>query len=155
MSMFKVIKAVQIFVLLVTSVVIISCDAEVKDNGMGEFLPVEKAFVLSVSSTDKDSISARWDIADGYHLYKDKFEFALVNDDYQIVSLDMPKGKMIEDKIFGNKESYDRSMEVKILLKPVNDSGKVIVKTSYQGCSEKGLCYPPQSVETELMLKGS
>ncbi|MDH3327419.1 MAG: protein-disulfide reductase DsbD family protein, partial [Gammaproteobacteria bacterium] len=77
------------------------------------------------------------------------------NEDYQIASLDMPKGKMILDKVFGNKESYEGAVDVNIALKTINDSGKVIVTTSYQGCSEKGLCYPPQTVQTEINLSGS
>jgi len=123
-----------------------------QDNGKGEFLPVEKAFVLSIKAQDEKSITAHWDIADGYHLYKDKFEFALGDDNYQISSLKMPEGKMIEDKVFGNKLSYEGQLDVTISLKKVNDTGKVILKTSYQGCSEKGLCYPPQHIETELAL---
>ena len=145
-------KILKVAGLLLSGLVLAACEKEVKDNGMGEFLPVEKAFVLTVNSVDKNTVNASWKIAEGYHLYKDKFEFSLGNDDYQISALDMPKGTMIEDKIFGKQESYAGALDVKIALKEINPTGKVIVKTRYQGCSDKGLCYPPQSVESEIML---
>jgi len=145
----------KIVVMLVFGLLVSACGNnanDVKDNGMGVFLPVEKAFAFSVKPVEDNVISARWEIADGYYLYKDKFEFAVINDEYQIAELDMPKGKMIDDKVFGNKESYDGSLEIRVSLKAVNASGKLLFRVGYQGCSEKGLCYPPQSVETEIAL---
>jgi len=117
-----------------------------------EFLPVEKAFVFNVKAAGKNQLTAHWDIAEGYHLYKNKFEFSLANNDYQISTLNMPKGEMILDEVFGDQESYKGSLDITIALKALNDSGNVVLQTKYQGCSEKGLCYPPQKVKSVITL---
>lgn len=124
-------------------------------NMQFEFLPVEKAFVFTVEAASDNSIVAKWEIAEGYHLYKNKFEFSLGNEDYQINELNLPKGKMILDKTFGDQESYSGKMAVNIKLKSINETGKVTLNTKYQGCSEKGLCYPPQKVASVIELKSS
>jgi len=150
--MTKMLKMASIFAF---SLLLGACDKDVKNNGMGEFLPVEEAFVFSVEAIDKNTINASWKIADGYYLYKDKFEFSLANDDYQIASINIPKGKMIEDKVFGNKESYEGAVDIKITLKAVNASsvsGKATINVGYQGCSARGLCYPPQDVKSVISL---
>ena len=42
----------------------------------GDFLPADQAFVLSTSSDSADRITLRWDIADGYYLYRDKVKIS-------------------------------------------------------------------------------
>ena len=148
------INSVKLTGLLAISFGLMACSSEdnTKSNVMGEFLPVEQAFVLSVKAVGKDALKAHWDIAEGYHLYKDKFAFELEGNDYQIKSLNIPKGEMILDKVFGDKESFKKAVDIDIRLKANNDTGKVILSASYQGCSEKGLCYPPQTVKTSIDL---
>ena len=42
-----------------------------------EFLDPERAFVLTVDAVNGATVRARWDIAEGYYLYRDKFGFDL------------------------------------------------------------------------------
>ena len=44
-------------------------------SGADEFLEPDVAFVLSAAAAGPGVIEARWDIADGYYLYRDKFRF--------------------------------------------------------------------------------
>ena len=47
----------------------------------GDFLPVDEAFVFSASSGSPDRITLRWDIADGYYLYRDKVKVTVAGAD--------------------------------------------------------------------------
>ena len=46
-----------------------------------EFLDPERAFVLTVDAVNGATVRARWDIAEGYYLYRDKFDFDLKDPD--------------------------------------------------------------------------
>jgi thioredoxin:protein disulfide reductase len=120
----------------------------------GEFLPPEQAFRLSVDVKDADALIARWQIADGYYLYRDKMRFAL--QDVRGVSLSkiaLPAGIVEEDEFFGRVEIYPEDIEVTLPLERAGgEAQRVTVKAQYQGCAEAGLCYPPMTRELTVEL---
>ena len=113
-------------------------------QGEPQFLPPDEVFVLSAESRDGQLV-ANWDVADGYYLYKDKIQFRL-KDAPQGVSLgtpQLPEGKIKDDEFFGRLEVYLKDFSATV---PVQGAGgPVAVDVTYQGCSEQGLCYPPQT----------
>ncbi len=110
-------------------------------------LPPEQAYRFSVRAIDAKTIEARWQITDGYYMYRDKFKFALEGG--TLGAPQLPPGKMKEDDIFGKVEVYRK--EVKILL-PVEAAGPVTLKAVSQGCWDGGICYPPINQEARLDL---
>ncbi|MBA1147718.1 protein-disulfide reductase DsbD [Ectothiorhodospiraceae bacterium WFHF3C12] len=111
-----------------------------------DILPVEKAFPFSVELVEPDRIVARWDTREGYYLYKDKIAFRLVGGDNRIVNVQLPAGKMKEDPYFGRLAVYPYPVQAYIELdRPA--AGDLMLEADYQGCAEKGICYPPQTVE--------
>ncbi|TRZ92629.1 MAG: protein-disulfide reductase DsbD [Rhodocyclaceae bacterium] len=112
-----------------------------------EPLPPEQAYRFSARAIDARTIEARWQIADGYYMYRDKFKFALEGGTLGAPKL--PPGKMKEDDLFGKVEVYRK--EVKILL-PVEGTGQVTLKTVSQGCWDGGICYPPLNQEAKIDL---
>lgn len=121
--------------------------AEAKD----EFLHPDVAFVLSLSvGGDDDVLHLKWDIADGYYLYRDKFRFA-ARQGLQLGPARFPPGEIRTDEFFGRVEVfYD---EVRVTL-PVTDvtASTGTLDVTYQGCADAGLCYPPieKSIPVEL-----
>jgi len=115
-----------------------------------EFLPVDKAFKYSAVMIDEKTIKASWDIADGYHLYKNKLKFEITAGGYQVANVDYPESVMLDDKIFGKQESYKNSLDVIITLAKISDGGAIKLKSGYQGCAAQGLCYPPESKVSEF-----
>jgi len=103
-----------------------------------EPLPPEDAFRFSARMVDAKTIEARWQITDGYYMYRDKFRFAA--DGGSLGAPTLPAGKIKEDEIFGKVETYRK--EVKVLL-PVEATGPVTLKVASQGCWDGGICYPP------------
>jgi thiol:disulfide interchange protein DsbD len=117
-----------------------------------EPLPPEEAFRFSARTVDAKTIEARWQITDGYYMYRDKFKFVLEGGTLGAAKL--PPGKVKDDEIFGKVETYRK--EVKILL-PVEAAGAVTLKVVSQGCWDGGICYPPvnQQAALEMTAAGS
>lgn len=110
-----------------------------------ELLPADEAFRLDVEVADPNTLVARWDIADGYYLYRDKFA-ATAADDSPVTPqpLQMPAGEKKHDEFFGDIEVYHNRAEARIPLKRTSkDSTEVAFTFAYQGCAERGVCYPP------------
>src|SRR3990172_1268841 len=73
--------------------------------GSSEILTAEEAFQLSAQgSSGKDRLIVRWDIADGYYLYRDKFALATEDDDIRLREFSVPPGKLKSDPDFGQVE---------------------------------------------------
>lgn len=122
-----------------------------------EFLSPDKAFNLTVKVIDKNTLLANFTIADGYYLYRDKIKFALKNSGaaVQIDSVIMPPGDIKTDPNFGKTEVFHKSFQAVIVLKrSSNDEQIVSLIAGYQGCSEKGVCYPPARKIAGLTLIG-
>ena len=118
------------------------------------FLRPEQAFILSVDVKDPYTVVVRWNIADGYYLYRDKFKFEFIDTDAAaIIPSALPRGVEKEDESFGLMEVYFKEIEIPL---PINRSipapSDVTLKVGYQGCAEKGFCYPPMTRDIALSL---
>ena len=112
-------------------------------NKKNDFLSVDKAFKFKIYSfKDLKQLDIQFNIAPGYYLYKSKID--VIIDPVLVFDLIKDKGKIKEDEFFGKQEVFYGATTLKIIPKvELSKNYKVILK--YQGCSEKGLCYPPVS----------
>ena len=112
-------------------------------NKKNDFLSVDKAFKFKIYSfKDLKRLDIQFNIAPGYYLYKSKID--VIIDPILDFDLIKDKGKIKEDEFFGKQEVFYGATTLKIIPKvELSKNYKVILK--YQGCSEKGLCYPPVS----------
>jgi len=108
-----------------------------------DLLPVDEAFVLSANATSADRIAVEWKIADGYYLYRHRAK-AVATDGSRLGALDLPHGEPHEDEFFGRVETFRGRMAGSVPVEAA-DGGQVVLKISYQGCADAGVCYPPQS----------
>ena len=117
-----------------------------------EPLPPDQAFRFSARVVDGKTIEARWQIADGYYMYRDKFKFTLEGGKLGAVTL--PRGLIKADETFGEVETLRK--EVKVLLPvstdPAGSAAKLTLKTVSQGCWDGGICYPPLRQQAVLDL---
>ncbi len=112
-------------------------------NKKNDFLPVDKAFKFEVYSfEDLKQLDIKFNIAPGYYLYKSKINISIDPIlDFEFIKAN---GIIKEDEFFGKQEVFYKTTAIKIISKSqLPNNYKVILK--YQGCSEKGLCYPPVS----------
>ncbi|MEQ1488601.1 MAG: protein-disulfide reductase DsbD [Methylotenera sp.] len=117
-----------------------------------EFLSPEAAFKLNLSTVDAQNIQANFTVVPGYYLYKERVKFEIKTPDTsKIVEISLPAGEIKEDVNFGKQEVYHHDFKANIKLSSTNN-GPVIINASYQGCSEKGLCYAPikQTITVDL-----
>ncbi len=119
-----------------------------------EFLPGDQVFIFSAEAENGNLIKARWDIRDGYYLYRDKFKFELQNaEGITLDTITMPSGKVKVDESFGRMEVYYHEVEVPLPLKRSKlDSTEVTLVAKFQGCADRGFCYPPMKSEMPISL---
>ncbi len=109
-----------------------------------EFLPVEEAFDFSHAVIDGDTLLVRWVMPDGYYLYKHRFGFKTrAGSPLLLGEAVVPAGKAKEDEYFGAVEVYYHEVEIRVPLLGGIDGQEVGV--DFQGCADKGLCYPPET----------
>ena len=115
------------------------------NHGEEEFLRPEQAFVLATPTVSDDEISLEWKISDGYYLYQSKFRVQAATPG---VTLGEPKFSPTEtkqDPIFGEVQVYHHKAALKVPVEQAPAGAKAIeLKLRYQGCADKGICYPPQ-----------
>lgn len=106
------------------------------------FLAPNEAFQVSLQLTDDQQLEARFTIAPGYYLYRDRISFSTPVDMGKIQSTP-PAGEAKNDPTFGKVEVYkhDFSVPVKAQKQWPLDAH---VTVNYQGCAEGGICFPPQ-----------
>ena len=115
-----------------------------------QLLPPEQAFRFAARALDDRTLEARFTIADGYYLYRDKLKFAVA--DGVIASPLLPPGKMKTDEFFGRVETYRGNVVVKLPLSAPITGRKLVLAADSQGCADAGVCYPPTQQKVTLEL---
>ena len=120
-----------------------------------KLLEPERAFAFSVQALDERTVEARFAIANGYYLYREKLHFS-VEPAGLAAAPSLPAGKIKDDEFFGKVETYRGQLAVKLALQQPAPGSKVVVRAESQGCADAGVCYPPQvqNVTVTLPLPG-
>ena len=113
-------------------------------------LPPEQAFRFSARAIDANTIEAHWDIAKGYYLYRNKFQFSVQPATIKLGAPKIPAGKIHDDENFGKVETYRD--EVSILIPLTHAEDHLTLNVVSQGCADIGVCYPPQPQQASLQL---
>jgi len=115
-----------------------------------EFLDPEVAFKFSARALDANTLEARWQIADGYYMYRDKFKFELAG--ATLGTPQLPPGKLKQDEYFGKVETYLKDVRIALPIQRAPGATSVTLKATSQGCADAGLCYTPQTVSATIKL---
>ena len=126
---------------------------EVNEN---EFLSPDVAFKLDLTAKDANNLIAKFSIEPGYYLYRERIKFTVApGSTASIGNVELPAGDIKNDPNFGKQEVYHHDFVAKIALNNSaknSASGNVKISARYQGCSEKGLCYAPQTKAFDIAL---
>ncbi|MEW6118742.1 MAG: protein-disulfide reductase DsbD [Pseudomonadota bacterium] len=115
-----------------------------------EPLDPEAAFRFSARALDANTLEARWQVAEGYYMYRDKFRFELAGGTLGKVVL--PPGKMKDDDTFGRVETYRKEVRIALPIQRAPGTTSVTLKATAQGCWDGGLCYMPQTTTASIRL---
>ncbi|WP_137818537.1 protein-disulfide reductase DsbD [Pseudomonas sp. 2FG] len=118
-------------------------------NNSADFLPVREAFRLSLVDSSAQSIKLRFVAAEGYYLYRHRFQFRIEPADIANGAAQLPAGQQKTDAYFGEVEVYYGVLDVELPLKNP-DQRPFSLQVTYQGCADKGLCYPPETERLEI-----
>jgi thiol:disulfide interchange protein DsbD len=115
---------------------------------------VEEAFQFELEVNDQNSLIARWFVAEGNYLYRDKLHFELTEGSHnQLGSVTLPAGQNKMDEIFGLTEVYPHDGSVIVPLIRSGPENNISITLKFQGCSETfHICYPPTEQRYELVL---
>jgi thiol:disulfide interchange protein DsbD len=113
-------------------------------NNSADFLPVRQAFQLEQVQTAEQDITLRFVIAEGYYLYRHRFEFKAEPAQMALGTAQLPAGEQKHDEYFGDVEVYHGILDVHI-PRPADDQRPFTLAVTFQGCADKGLCYPPET----------
>jgi thiol:disulfide interchange protein DsbD len=108
-----------------------------------DFLHPDVAFRVA-ARVDGNVLKVRWVIADGYYLYKQKFDVKAESPDLVLSAPQFPAGVVKTDPYLGTQEIYTQQVEALVPYTRIDAGAHPIqIKVTYQGCAEAGLCYPP------------
>jgi thiol:disulfide interchange protein DsbD len=115
-----------------------------------KLLPPEQAFRLSARALDPATIEARFDVVDGYYLYRDKLRFS-VGQGPPLPAV-LPRGQRKHDEFFGDVETYRGSVVIRVPLPSASPATTVTLHVDSQGCADAGICYPPNPQQLEIQV---
>ncbi|WP_448106190.1 protein-disulfide reductase DsbD [Pseudomonas azerbaijanoccidentalis] len=121
-------------------------------NNSADFLPVREAFQLSLVESTPQSIKLRFVATEGYYLYRHRFQFRAEPADVVLGAVQLPDGQKKHDEYFGDVEVYHGILDVEL---PRTDQRAFTLAVTYQGCADKGLCYPPETERLSIDGSGS
>jgi thiol:disulfide interchange protein DsbD len=124
-----------------------------------DILPAEEAFQLQTTVTDPQTLSLRWLIAPETYLYRDEITLALEDaEGVQLGAFELPPAEIKADTVrpdgsIGDVAIYHGEVDLQVpLLRGSLDATEVTLIARYQGCAERGICYPPVTDRLTLAL---
>ncbi len=105
-------------------------------------IPAEQAFRLDAKLNDTQTLTLHWQIAKGYHLYRDHFYIARLSPQKKVLQpVSWPNALQLPIEALNNPLVYSGQLNLIFKLPSVN--GIQTIAINYQGCSDSGFCYPP------------
>src|ERR1700681_3248082 len=108
--------------------------------------PADQVFSLTASRSTEGGLQLDWRIAPGDYLYRDKI--AVKTAGGAAVAVTTPPGQIKDDPTFGTTEVYHDLVQADVAAAGLPATGQVVV--TYQGCAERGICYPPVRKSIDL-----
>ncbi len=126
---------------LVTAIsVFIAAPVKAQEDAL---LPPEQAFALS-AWVEGNQLIAQYQIAEGYYMYRQRFDFQVETANASFDTAIIPDGKVKHDEFFGDMEVYRNSVRIALpIIKNAATPAVLRVKSVGQGCADIGVCYPP------------
>ncbi len=124
-----------------------------------DILPAEEAFRFRAEVTGPDALRLTWDIAPGTYLYQEKIALALEGATgvqlgaYELPEAEIKAGTVRPDGSIGDVAIYQGTLDLDLPLeRGAAEPTRVSLVAKFQGCAERGICYPPVTERVALSL---
>ncbi|MGZ8182453.1 MAG: protein-disulfide reductase DsbD [Methylobacter sp.] len=119
-----------------------------------ELLPPDQAFEFSALVKDATTLYVNWEIAEGYYLYREKTKLELIDaNGVQLGDYFIPNGLPKHDEAFGEVEIFYDGLNFNVPVIRTNNAQQTLtLRASFQGCADRGVCYPPMTKDIPLTL---
>jgi thiol:disulfide interchange protein DsbD len=119
-----------------------------------ELLPPDQAFQFSALVKNANTVHVSWQLAKGYYLYREKFQLTVAaNPHATLGTYNIPHGKPKHDEAFGQVEIFYDGVDFDVpLLRTSKAAHTLVLQAKYQGCADRGVCYPPIIKKINLTL---
>lgn len=136
-------KIIFILIILTANNVIITEQNSKFFSEIEEILPAKEVFKITILENNKN-LEINWNIQEGYYLYLDSvgIEFDKNKGKYKIISANLYDH---EDEFFGKTKIIRNKLKISINNLEISDNKDIDIY--YQGCSDKGFCYPVQNLK--------
>lgn len=123
-------------------------------SGQDELLPADEAFRFYAEVRDPQTLWVGWQVASGYYLYREKFALALsAPQGLKLGHYEIPHGEAKQDPEFGPVEVFHQDLGFTVPLVRASAAAETItLQAGFQGCAERGVCYPPMEKTVVLEL---
>lgn len=132
---------------------LLTCLAAGQAGAEESFLPPQDAYPYKVTVAD-GGLVVRFDIVDGYYLYRDRLSFESATPGVTLGLPSLPVGEDHQDDYFGRQVIYRGTAKVGIAVKFDGAPRDFAVLLKLQGCADAGLCYPPQRWKASVKWTG-
>ena len=116
-----------------------------------DFLPPELAFKSTARVLNERAVEVEFQVAPGYYLYREQFKFDALG--ATLGDVQIPPGKVKFDETFQKEVETHRDL-IRITVSVTQAASPFQISITYQGCADKGLCYPPAQMNAEVSLSG-
>jgi len=136
-------KIIFILIILTANNVIIAEQNSKFFSEIEEILPAKEVFKITILENNKN-LEINWNIQEGYYLYLDSvgIEIDRNKGKYKIISANLYDH---EDEFFGKTKIIRNKLKISINNLEISDNKEINIY--YQGCSDKGFCYPVQNLK--------
>jgi thiol:disulfide interchange protein DsbD len=124
-----------------------------------DVLQPEEAFKLIAEVESPGRLRLVWDIAEGTYLYQEKIGVELVDSgDVSLGQIALPEADIKQDTVrpdgtIGDIAVYHNRVDLPVpLLRASTDPTTISLLVKYQGCADRGICYPPTTERLQLDL---
>ncbi|MBA2709650.1 MAG: protein-disulfide reductase DsbD [Tatlockia sp.] len=120
--------------------------------GFSAPLPAAQVFKIDSKRVDPNTFVINWQIKPGYFLYRDRIKLT------QAADSNSKLGRILFPQTLKKTDKQGRIFEIyrNELSLPVpilgEQPGESLMKIDFQGCSDDGFCYPPESRQVKLTI---
>ncbi|MEA3638424.1 MAG: protein-disulfide reductase DsbD [Lamprobacter sp.] len=124
-----------------------------------DILSAEEAFQLEAMVEDAQTLALRWRVAPETYLYQQEIKLSLEDaEGVQIGTYELPEAEIKPETVrpdgtIGDIAIYQGEVDLRVpLLRGSAEATSVTLVARYQGCAERGICYPPVTDRLTLDL---